>query len=177
MDRACCCTRRCFLIVSMYPFQPDKYHFRRVIGENLVYGVCDRGTLYWHKGHSLCRCLSGGLHPPQEGQREVCGRRDDLYRSGRVHRLRRLRACLPGFGDLRARRPAGEVEGIHRAERQVLWALTGLPKIKQAHRTGAPFLLWPTYVSCSILSISTSGGSPLVMKALASSSASGGSEK
>src|ERR1051326_4973971 len=40
-----------------------------------------------------------------------------------MHRLRRVRSGLPGVGDLRARRPAGKVEGFHRAQRGVLRAL------------------------------------------------------
>src|SRR5664279_6424265 len=42
--------------------------FERV-EETLFHGLCDRGTLHQHQRHSLRRCLSGGLHPPQEGQR------------------------------------------------------------------------------------------------------------
>src|SRR5437667_6075011 len=37
-----------------------------------------------------------------------------------MYRLRRLRARLPRVGHLRPRRPAGEVEELHRAQRQVL---------------------------------------------------------
>src|SRR5258708_4822642 len=40
-----------------------------------------------------------------------------------MHRLRRLRSGLPGFGNLRPRRPAGKVEGLRREERQVFWEI------------------------------------------------------
>ena len=46
-----------------------------------------------------------------------------------MHRLRRLRAGLSGLGDLRARRPAGKVVGLHRQERRVLRPVGGAGRV------------------------------------------------
>src|SRR5713101_8014958 len=40
-----------------------------------------------------------------------------------MHRLWRLRACLPGVGNFCARRSAGKVEGIYGDQREVLRAV------------------------------------------------------
>ena len=121
-------------------------------------------------------CPVDCIHPKKD-TREIRGRRDDIYRSGGVHRLRRVRPRLPRFGDLRARRSAGEVEGVHRAQRQVLRSLAFFSN-KKGTPCGCAFsLLRVIHISCSIFSISTSGGSPLVINKLASSSAWGGSVK
>ena len=54
-------------------------------------------------------CPVDCIHPA-EGRAGVRGGRDALYSSRRVHRLRRLRAGVPGRGDLLARRDAAQVE-------------------------------------------------------------------
>ena len=90
-------------------------------GESENYGICDCRTLYRHEGYGVRRRVSGGLHTPEEGRRCVRQGRDAVYRSGRVHRLRGVRSGLSRFGYFCARRSAGEVEGLHRAQREVLW--------------------------------------------------------
>jgi hypothetical protein len=51
-------------------------------------------------------------------------RRPVVHRSGRVHRLRRVRPGLPGLGHLCAGRPAGEMGSLYREERGALRPLS-----------------------------------------------------
>ena len=67
-------------------------------------------------------CPVDCIHPKKDSDK-FADRGDALHRSGRMHRLWRLRSGLPGVGHLRARRPAGKVEGIHRAQREVFRAV------------------------------------------------------
>ena len=76
------------------------------------HGLYDHGTLHRHEGQRLRRRVPGGLHPPAQGRSDVRGGRDALHPSRRVHRLRRVRAGVPGGGDLRARRNARQVEAL-----------------------------------------------------------------
>src|SRR3972149_2449022 len=72
------------------------------------------------------RRVPGGLHSSTEGRAEVRAGRQALYRSGRVHRLRRLRARLPGRSHLCPRWRAREVEGLHRNRRPILSDVAGI---------------------------------------------------
>ena len=64
-------------------------------------------------------CPVDCIHPKKES--DEFGTEEMLvHRSGGVHRLRRVRAGLPGLGHLRARRPAGKMERVYRAECEVL---------------------------------------------------------
>ena len=74
-------------------------------------------------------CPVDCIHPKKDSENSRC-RGDAVYRSGRVHRLRRLRAGVSGFGDLRARRSAGKMERIYRAQRQVFRPLDRLQNQK-----------------------------------------------
>ena len=60
-------------------------------------------------------CPVDCIHPAQ-GRAGLRVGEDAEHPSRRVHRLRRLRAGLPGGSDFRARRSAGQVEGLHPAE-------------------------------------------------------------
>ena len=60
---------------------------------------CDlrhRRALHRAEGQLLRRGVPGRLHPPDAGRARLRARRAALHRSGRVHRLRRLRRGLPG---------------------------------------------------------------------------------
>ena len=70
--------------------------------------------------HGLRGRLSCRLHSSTEGRAGVCGGGNAVYPSRRVHRLRRLRAGLPGRGDLRARRDTAQVVVIHRQKPSIL---------------------------------------------------------
>src|ERR1035438_8475992 len=75
--------------------------------------------------------------PPQEGRGQFRRGRDAVYRPGGVHRLRRLRAGLPGFGDFRLGRSAGEMGRVHAEERGVLREVT-LRAVSDAGKVGFP---------------------------------------
>ena len=64
-------------------------------------------------------CPVDCIHPKKDEDGFEASR-SAVYRSGRVHRLRRLCSGLPGIGHLRAGRSAGEVGSLHREERDAL---------------------------------------------------------
>src|SRR6185295_8102431 len=70
--------------------------------------LCNRRGMHWGKGPRLRRRLPGGLH--------LRGRRSALHPSRRVHRLRRVRARVPGDRDLSRGGCAAEHDGLHREE-------------------------------------------------------------
>src|SRR5579883_341382 len=69
---------------------------------------------------ALCRCEGQGLHRGVPGRLHLRGRAVALHPPGRVRRLRRLRAGVPGRGDLLLGRHPGAVEGLLQGERRVL---------------------------------------------------------
>jgi len=89
----------------------------------LLYGLCNCGTLHWDQRCIVRGCLPGGLHPSEEGRSRVRRIRDVVHRSGRVHRLRRVRAGVSRFGDLRARRSSREMGRLRTEKRRPLRAL------------------------------------------------------
>ena len=79
--------------------------------------------MYWNERCGVCGCLPGGLNPPEEGRGRLCGGGPVVHRSGGVHRQRRVRAGVPGVGDLRGGRSAGEVGRLPGQERCALRAV------------------------------------------------------
>src|SRR5262249_7677634 len=86
-------------------------------------GVYHLRTLYRNQGYGMCGRLSGGLHSPPEGRSGIHDSRNALYSPGRMHRLRRVCAGVPGRGDLFARRNPTRVVGLHKTELGFLWDL------------------------------------------------------
>src|SRR5438105_6624078 len=66
-----------------------------------IYGIRYSRALHWNEGYGVRGRMSGRLYPPEERRSETRDGRDAVHRSGRVHRLRRVRAGLPRVGDLR----------------------------------------------------------------------------
>src|SRR5213595_10962 len=60
-----------------------------------------------------------------------------------MHRLRRVRSGVPGVGHLRARRPAGEVEELHRDQRQVFLKISPNRSRSRTRGDAARFALRP----------------------------------
>src|SRR3989449_9358674 len=71
-----------------------------------AHAVHHRGTLHRPEGPLLRRRVSGGLH--------LRGGGPAVHSPGRVHRLRGLRAGVPGHGDLPGGRHSTAVEELHR---------------------------------------------------------------
>ena len=65
-----------------------------------------------------------------------------VHRSGGVHRLRRVRAGMPGVGDLRGGRPAGEVGGFCDQERGALRAVRTGSRFKVRGSRNMARALW-----------------------------------
>src|SRR2546423_5653901 len=79
-----------------------------------------------------------GLYTPAEGRGRVCTDDDAVHSSGRVHRLRRVRAGVPRRRDLReCRRDARPPEGPHRGERDLPQRRAGHDRARGRDRQGA----------------------------------------
>ena len=74
------------------------------VTETREHAIHHHRPVYRNEGHRLRRRVPGGLHSPAQGRTRVRGGDDALHPSGRVHRLRRLRAGVPRGGDLREHR-------------------------------------------------------------------------
>ena len=64
-------------------------------------------------------CPVDCIHPRKD-EADIRRGRDALYSSRRMHRLRRLRAGLPGRSDFLARRNAAAMVGVHRQESRTI---------------------------------------------------------
>ena len=70
-------------------------------------------------------CPVDCIHPKKDSDKYATEEMLYIDPVGQRHPLRRLRSGLPGLGavPLRARRPAGKVERVYRAEREILRAI------------------------------------------------------